>query len=151
MNSAELVDAGKKYIETTAQMQQELIAKLNTMSLEWLARAQVEADLMSKLSAKLTAARTAPDVASAHSEWFAEWIKLCGENSRRFFPQQPGTHENRDACAVDRLAKGRHGQLKMRSRRTLGTRATNGVGRSPPGLHGRSLLANARCLSRPLR
>ncbi|HSV25440.1 MAG TPA: hypothetical protein VLJ17_20730 [Xanthobacteraceae bacterium] len=85
MNSAELVDAGKKYIETTAQMQQELIAKLNTMSLEWLARAQVEADLMSKLSAKLTAARTAPDVASAHSEWFAEWIKLCGENSRRLF------------------------------------------------------------------
>lgn len=79
-----LVEMGKKRVETTLAIQTECLDRLQEMNREWLARAQSEVDIASEFASKLTAARSFPDATTACQEWAGKRMNMFAEDSRRF-------------------------------------------------------------------
>jgi hypothetical protein len=74
----------EKGMEAVSNMQKELLGTIETANREWMARMEQERDLASELTARLTAARSAPEAAAAYQEWMARRVQLLGEDSKKF-------------------------------------------------------------------
>jgi cell division septum initiation protein DivIVA len=81
----EFTAMGKKRIEEFVAIQTQQLDKLQEVSRNWFERMQSEAMLASELSAKLTAARSMPEVASAYQEWAARHMEMAAEDAKRIF------------------------------------------------------------------
>jgi len=80
---ADLVDLGKKRLETLFEVQSKLVDTLPALSREWMSYAQAEQDLSSDLLAKLAAARSLPESAKVYQEWLSRRMDMLAEETRR--------------------------------------------------------------------
>jgi hypothetical protein len=81
--SAELAEMGKKRVEEFANVQRELLDKLQETNRQWFDRAQAEANLASEFAAKLTAARSIPEAMAACQEWTGRRFEIMAEDGKR--------------------------------------------------------------------
>ena len=80
--SPEFVAIGKKRIESMIDAQTELLEALQGTSQHCLDRLQSEANLVSELTSKLTAARSTTDTAAAYQEWVSRRMDLIAEDGK---------------------------------------------------------------------
>lgn len=74
----------EKGVEAACNMQKELLSTIEEANRDWMARMEVERNLATELTSKLTAARSAPEAATAYQEWMARRVQLLGEDSKKF-------------------------------------------------------------------
>jgi|GEM_PF-1349307 len=79
----DLVDMGKKRLETLFEVQSKLVDTLPALSREWMSYAQAEQELSSDLLAKLSAARSLPESAKVYQEWLSRRMEMLAEETRR--------------------------------------------------------------------
>jgi len=82
---AEFAAMGKKRMEDLGKAQKEFLAKLEETNRQWFERMQAEGTMASEFSAKLTAARSIPDVATACQEWTSRHMEMAAEDAKRIF------------------------------------------------------------------
>ena len=82
---AEFAEIGKKRIETMMKIQKELFDRFEEFSQAWFTRAKSEASLVSEFVTKLTAARSAPETATACQECMDKRMEMLAEDGRRLF------------------------------------------------------------------
>jgi hypothetical protein len=82
---AEFAEIGKKRIETMMKIQKELFDRFEEFNRAWFTRAKSEASLVSDFVTKVTAARSAPETATACQECMDKRMELLAEDSRRLF------------------------------------------------------------------
>jgi len=82
---AEFAEIGKKRVETMMKIQKELFDRFEEFNRAWFTRAKSEASLVSEFVAKLTAARSAPETATACQECMDKRMELLAEDGRRLF------------------------------------------------------------------
>ena len=78
----EFAAMGEKRIKELAEMQTELIEKLQEANKKWLDRLQLESSLASEFGAKLTAARSIPETATAYQEWASRRVDMATEDAK---------------------------------------------------------------------
>jgi hypothetical protein len=83
MIPAELVEMGKKNVETLMEIQQELFDVFQEINQAWFERARSAAALNSELIAKLTSARTMPETADAYQQCVGKRMEMLVEDGRR--------------------------------------------------------------------
>jgi hypothetical protein len=81
----EFVEMGKKRVEEYANIQRELLEKLQETNRQWLDHAQAEANLASEFASKLTAAHSIPEAMSACQEWTRRRFEMMAEDGKRLF------------------------------------------------------------------
>jgi hypothetical protein len=81
----ELVEMGKKRVEEYANIQRELLEKLQETNRQWFDRAQAEANLASEFASKLTAAHSIPEAMSVCQEWTRRRFEMMAEDGKRLF------------------------------------------------------------------
>ena len=81
----ELAAMGKKRLDQLVAMQTEQLEKLQEANRNWFERIQSEAKLASEFTAKLTAARSIPEVATAYQEWAGRHLEMAAEDAKRIF------------------------------------------------------------------
>jgi hypothetical protein len=81
----EFAAMGKKRLEELVAIQTEQLEKLQEVSRNWFDRIQSEAKLASEFTAKLTAARSIPEVATAYQEWAQRHMEMAAEDAKRIF------------------------------------------------------------------
>jgi Phasin protein len=79
----EVAALGKKQIEDFVATQTQLFQKLRESNKHWFDRVQTEATLACELTAKLTAARSIPEVATAYQEWASRHMQMAAEDAKR--------------------------------------------------------------------
>jgi Phasin protein len=81
----EFAEMGKKRLEELVAIQSEQLKKLQEVNQHWLERMQSEATLASEFTAKLTAARSMPEVATAYQEWTQRHMEMAADDAKRIF------------------------------------------------------------------
>ena len=102
----EFAEIGKKRIETMMKIQKELFERFEELNRAWFTRAKSEASLVADFVTKLTAARSAPETATACQECMDKRMELLAEDSRRLFDDsqkflQMGTQLLMNGSAAD--------------------------------------------------
>jgi hypothetical protein len=75
-------EMGRERVEEFANIQRELLGKLQEANRHWFDRAQEEANLASDFAAKLTAARSLPEAMSACQEWTSRRFEMMAEDGK---------------------------------------------------------------------
>ena len=73
---------GKKEVETLAAVQKEMLGVLEQVNRDWWSRLNEAATLTSDFTKKVSAARSAPDVATAWQELMSREIELLSRQGR---------------------------------------------------------------------
>jgi hypothetical protein len=79
-----LMEMGKKRLDAVVGAQTEFLGRLQEVNQDLLARAQTEAEFISELVGKLTAARSLPEAAAVYQDWVSQHIQMLAEDGRRF-------------------------------------------------------------------
>ena len=79
----EMAAMGRKRIEEFAEMQTELLEKLQEANRNWFDHMQSEANLASEFWTKVTAARSIPEAATTCQEWASRRMEMAAEDSKR--------------------------------------------------------------------
>jgi Phasin protein len=78
---------GKAQTEGMLNLQKELLGTYEQASRAWLDRAKSEVELWSRLGAKLTATRSAPEAMEAYQKCFEERMQMAAEDGKRLFDE----------------------------------------------------------------
>ena len=81
----EFAEMGKKRLEELVAIQSEQLETLQEVNRHWMERMQSEAKLASEFTAKLTAARSMPEVATAYQEWAQRHVEMAAEDAKHIF------------------------------------------------------------------
>lgn len=81
----EFVAMGQKRLEGLVATQTEQLEMLQEANRNCFDRMQIEAKLASEFTAKLTAARSMPEVATAYQEWAQQHMEMAAEDAKRVF------------------------------------------------------------------
>lgn len=81
----EVSSMGQKRIEEFANLQAELLKKLEDSNKQWVERMQSEIHLSSELLSKLTSVRSFPDAATACQEWSSHRLQMIAEDGSHLF------------------------------------------------------------------
>jgi len=82
--SSDTMQIGAKQLASLMDMQRELLATLEQIHRDQLARTMEGTKLAADLAAKVTSARTIPDIVTIYQEWITRHMELFAEDSRRF-------------------------------------------------------------------
>lgn len=75
---------GLKNIKTGLRVQKEMFDIVQDIGRDWVARASSEAEMVLNLPNRLKNARSPSDALSAYRLWLSDWLRMCGEDGRRF-------------------------------------------------------------------
>jgi Phasin protein len=81
----ELSSIGKKRIEDLANVQAELLEKLEESNKQWFERMQSEIHLASELVSKLASVRSIPDATTAYQQWASRRLQMMAEDGKHLF------------------------------------------------------------------
>jgi len=80
--SVESAEMGKQQLEKLAEIQGELLSKLQQANLRWIDTIQKRANLASEFATKLTAARSVPETASVCQDWVRQRMEMAEEDAK---------------------------------------------------------------------
>jgi len=78
----EFIATGKRSFEDFAEMQAELLSKMQQANTSWIDAFQKRAALASDFATKLSTARSMPDTATAFQDWMSHRMELAAEDAK---------------------------------------------------------------------
>jgi hypothetical protein len=83
LNTGDLAALNKKRIEEFVRAQTEYLDEIQVANKHWLDRIQSEANLVSELASKLSAARSMPDAMAASQDWATQYFTMLAEDGKQ--------------------------------------------------------------------
>jgi hypothetical protein len=82
LNTGELAALGKKRIGEFVRVQTEILDEFQEANKHWLGRIESEANLVSELASKLSAARSMPDAMAVSRDWATQYFTMLAEDGK---------------------------------------------------------------------
>lgn len=79
---SDIATRAKRQMQDLANVQSEVLDKLQDANRQWLDRIEIESRIASELTSKLTQARSLPDVVAACQVWGNRRFELLGQDTK---------------------------------------------------------------------